>query len=86
MCFNPKIRRALYSKGTVITLADLSAKDTDLPSGEKLSLRESELPTDHVHIVKPKQNIVIIKKKTDKDSTQPVILFSQRNEHGLYYR
>jgi hypothetical protein len=75
-----------YSNRTVITLANLPTTDTDLPSGEKVSLAESELPTDHVHIVKPKQHIVIIEKKTDKNLTQPVTLFSQGNERGLYYR
>jgi hypothetical protein len=78
-----------YSDRTVITLANLPTTDTDLPTGEKLLLHQSELPTDHVHRVKSqksKKRIVVIIKKSNKNSIQPVTLFSQGNEHGLYYR
>ncbi|MCY0896426.1 MAG: hypothetical protein OWS03_09090 [Alicyclobacillaceae bacterium] len=78
-----------YSDKTVITLANLPATDTDLPSGKKLELHDSELPTYDVHRVqsqKSKKSMVILPSTSNENPVLPVTLFSQGNEQGLYYR
>ncbi|MCY0908893.1 MAG: hypothetical protein OWR62_10935 [Sulfobacillus thermotolerans] len=72
-----------YSSGTVITLANISENNSKLPSGETMEVNARALPTAHVYPVNSNPTII---EHSRAPSTQRITVFSQRAEHGLYYR
>lgn len=72
-----------YSSGTAITFANISEKDSNLPSGEKMEINSSALPTGHVYAANSNPTML---QNPGAQSTQRIALFSQGEEHGLYYR